>query len=302
MSDGNTISALLGQLSRQLQKIAVNPLEDAQRLLLHVLNHAAIEETAQPHNRAFLYTHPDTLLTAEQLHLLQDLIAQRLRGKPLEYILGYQDFWDIRLLVNEHTLIPRPETELLVEHALNKLKMDQNVIIADAGCGSGAIMLAIARQCPRVLAIGVDSNSQALAIARQNARRLEIKNCALLQSNWFSALKPHCLDIVIANPPYIDRHDPMVDKQVKDFEPHQALFSPNQGLADLQQIIQDAPRVLRPEGWLLLEHGYQQQQAVKQLLRQNHFIHIQHYRDLNDLPRISLAQTCATDKYFGKSE
>lgn len=205
----------------------------------------------------------DYPLDAAQLARLDAWALRRAQGEPLAYILGHQPFYDLDLRVTPATLIPRPDTEILVEAALARLPSDVPCTVADLGTGSGAIALAIARHRPRARVLAVDVSADALRVARDNARRHGIGNCHFLQASWLDGLADGAFDMVVSNPPYIaadDAHLPALS-----FEPRTALVAADNGLADIRRIAQDAPRVLKADGWLLFEHGYDQREALAAL-------------------------------------
>ncbi len=230
----------------------------------------------------------DQLTHAEQA-LLADALQRRLQGEPLAYITGRWWFWDLELEVAPCTLIPRPDTELLVEQALS-LPLPANAKVLDLGTGTGAIALALAKAKPDWQLIAVDFNPDAVALALRNQQRLQLHNCQIGQSDWFSALAGQRFDLILSNPPYIDAEDPHLQQGDVKFEPLSALVAPDSGLADLQHICQNAPAFLTPGGWLWLEHGYQQAEAVQQLLQATGFTEVSSRRDYAGQWRISGGQ------------
>lgn len=208
--------------------------------------------------------HDECEVDAGTLNTLNSLAARRARGEPIAYILGHQPFYDLDLHVTPATLIPRPDTEILVEAALQRLPVNSTATVLDLGTGSGAIALAIAKHRPRTRVIASDYSTDALAIAQDNAHRHHIHNIAFINASWLTAFANHCADIIVSNPPYIaadDAHLPVLA-----FEPVTALTAGADGLADIRTILHDAPRVLRPGGWLLFEHGYDQREAIAALI------------------------------------
>lgn len=203
---------------------------------------------------------PDAYLLAR----LDALAARLAQGEPLAYVLGHQPFYDLDLRVTPATLIPRADTEILVEAALARLPARQPVRVIDLGTGSGAVALAIAKHRPLAQVLAVDSSRQAIDVAKENAEAHGIANCAFVQAFWLDALAAHCADMIVSNPPYIaegDAHLPALRH-----EPLSALVSKNNGLADIDHIVRAAPRVLKAGGWLLFEHGYDQRDALPALL------------------------------------
>lgn len=226
------------------------------------------------------------VLQPAQLSILADALKRRLTGEPLAYITGRWWFWDLELEVAPCTLIPRPDTELLVEQALS-LHLPASARVLDLGTGTGAIALALAKAKPLWQLVAVDYNREAVALAQRNQQRLQLMNCQILQSDWFQAVKGQRFDLILSNPPYIDALDPHLQQGDVKFEPLSALVSPAAGLADLQHICQQAPAFLNQGGWLWLEHGYQQAEAVQQLLQEAGLVEVQSKRDYAGQWRIS---------------
>jgi release factor glutamine methyltransferase len=256
---------------------------DAQLLLLHVL--------ARPsHDRAWLLTHDDALLTCEHAEALERLVQRRAAGEPLAYLVGHKEFFGLQLAVDPRVLVPRPDTETLVDWGLERLVAQGAAGIAhilDLGTGSGAVALAIAQtlqkraQPARIVA--VDASEAALAAAKANAATLAL-DVSFINSDWFSHVEGH-FDLIVSNPPYIADADPHLDQLTH--EPLQALTSGPDGFDDLRRIIAHAPGHLQTDGWLLLEHGYNQSHAVRALLSQHGFVEVQSRQDLSGIERCS---------------
>jgi len=256
-----------------------SPRLDAEILLAHLLNKT----------RAFLYAHVTDELNNKTVEAYQTILAKRATGTPIAYLTGVREFWSLPLTVNEHTLIPRPETELLVECTLNLLSHQTNeASILDLGTGSGAIALAMAHSKPTWNVTAVDLNPLTLAVAKQNALNLNLKNITWIQSDWFSSIPLQSFDAIISNPPYIQEHDPHLYKGDVRFEPQLALIGGPDGLDALTTIIQQSELYLKPKGLLLLEHGYNQANAVACLLKQAHFESVQCFLDAQAHPRVSI--------------
>lgn len=226
------------------------------------------------------------VLSPAQLNTLQQALSRRLTGEPLAYITGRWWFWDLELEVAPCTLIPRPDTELLVEQALS-LDLPANAKVLDLGTGTGAIALALAKAKPLWQLLGVDYSADAVALANRNRDRLQLPNCSFVQSDWYSATGTKLFDLIVSNPPYIDGKDPHLTQGDVRFEPLSALVAADQGLADIRLICQGARSRLKTNGWLWLEHGYQQADAVQAILHENGFVQVQSCRDYGNQWRIS---------------
>ncbi|MEQ7918133.1 peptide chain release factor N(5)-glutamine methyltransferase [Xanthomonas sp. WHRI 1810A] len=240
--------------------------------------------------RSFLHTWPERIVSSEAAHTFEAFVRRRRTGEPVAYILGLQGFWNIDLEVATHTLIPRPETEMLVETALELLPGAIPHRLLDLGTGTGAIALSLAKDRPQWTITAVDRVDEAVDLAERNRQRLNLDNAAVMKSHWFSALKRQRFDLIISNPPYIASDDPHLAKGDVRFEPSSALVAGVDGLDDLRVITSEAPAHLEPGGWLLLEHGYDQGAAVRELLNSHGFEQIQTRRDLGDNERITFGR------------
>ncbi|CAE6899752.1 peptide chain release factor N(5)-glutamine methyltransferase [Ectopseudomonas khazarica] len=239
--------------------------------------------------RSYLRTWPERELDADQLGLFQSHLQRRRQGEPVAYILGHQGFWSLDLEVAPHTLIPRPDTELLVETALALLPATPLAAL-DLGTGTGAIALALASERPGWQVTGVDRVEDAVALAERNRQRLQLDNVRFLHSHWFSALAGQRFGLILSNPPYIRADDRHLDQGDVRFEPSSALVAGADGLDDIRAIIQAAPQYLLAGGWLLLEHGFDQAEAVRELLATAGFSEAHSRRDLGGHERISLGR------------
>ncbi len=239
--------------------------------------------------RSFLRTWPERELSAEQLSAFERMLARRREGEPIAYILGHQGFWSLQLEVAPHTLIPRPDTELLVETAL-QLLTDEPLAALDLGCGTGAIALALACERPSWRLTGVDRVAEAVALAERNRQRLQLDNASFHQSSWFSAVGAARYKLIVSNPPYIALDDRHLQQGDVRFEPLSALVAGRDGLDDIRRIVGAAPAHLEIQGWLLLEHGWDQAEAVRELLREAGFASVESRRDLAGHERITLGQ------------
>ncbi|HEY0720893.1 MAG TPA: peptide chain release factor N(5)-glutamine methyltransferase [Gammaproteobacteria bacterium] len=250
---------------------------DAELLLCHLLGV----------NRSWLYAWPDKALTPAQQQRFDVLVARRTAGEPVAHILGEREFWSLKLTVTPDTLIPRPDTELLVEQALRLLPEHTALRVADLGTGSGAIALAIARERPHCRVVATDRSEAALAVAQANAVCNQIGNVEFRQGRWCEALGDELFDLIVANPPYIAADDPHLAQGDVRFEPRAALVAGHDGLDDIRQIAHEARDHLHNRGWLLLEHGYLQGGWVAEILQKNGYENITTWRDLSGNERVT---------------
>lgn len=258
---------------------------DAELLLAHVLD--------KP--RSYFFTWPEKELSDHQQTAFQQLVAQRKQGTPVAYLTGEREFWSLCLKVNEDTLIPRPDTELLVELALAQRLPDQSQAkVVDLGTGTGAIALALAHERPDWRLWAVDMSKGALAVARENAQRNRIDHVEFLQGSWcepvLKVLGTESLDMVVSNPPYISSDDQHLQQGDLRFEPLSALASGPDGLNDIRNIAHQSYELLKKGGWVLIEHGYDQGEAVRDILGGHGFIHARTEQDLARKDRVTLAQ------------
>ncbi len=240
-------------------------------------------------SRSYLHTWPERIVSSEAAETFAGYLARRRAGEPVAYILGQQGFWKLDLEVAPHTLIPRPETELLVEAALELLP-PRPARVLDLGTGTGAIALALASECPAWQVTALDRVSDAVALAERNRERLGLANAQIRLSHWYDAVAGERFDLIVSNPPYIAADDPHLVAGDVRFEPSSALVAGHDGLDDLRVIITQAPDHLAAGGWLLLEHGYDQAMAVRELLTRHGFIDVASRLDLAGHERISLGR------------
>lgn len=271
-----SIAAALAAAVRTLQADCPSAQLDAELLLGYVLN--------KP--RSWLIGFSDHNLTADQQARFSELIRRRVAGEPVAYLLGRQAFWTLDLMVDTATLVPRPETELLVELALERIPRQAAWTIADLGTGSGAIALALATERPHCTVIASDVSPAAIAVARRNAARLQVENIRFHTGGWLPAHSRQHLDLVVSNPPYIAHSDPHLRGDGVCREPPHALAAGPDGLAALRQIAKLLPRQMAPGAWLLLEHGFDQSRAVAELLVAQGFEAVSAYRDLAGHARV----------------
>lgn len=260
----------------RLQKVSDSSRLDAELLLCHVIE--------QP--RSYLFTWSDRALSPEQVEVYEALLQRRLLGEPVAHLIGSQAFWTLDLEVTPATLIPRPETESLVEVALDKLA-DGPFRVADLGTGTGAIALALASERSNWRVVGCDRVEAAVQLAERNRQRLEISNAEFVQGSWFEPLQG-TFDMIVSNPPYIDPDDPHLQQGDVRFEPLSALIADNQGMADIEQIAGTARTFLNAGGWLLFEHGYDQGPVSRELLKRLGYTNVETIQDLGARDRVTL--------------
>lgn len=275
-ADGNSYQGLLDSAALLLNESSDTPRIDAEVLMQHV--------TGKP--LAWLIAHHDAIALPNHCRDFFAAIAKRQDGTPVAYIVGSREFWTLQLKVNQHVLIPRPDTETLVEQALDVLSSERAINVLDLGTGSGAIALALAKERPLANVVAVDCEAGALSLAQENAKLNELDNVAFVQSRWFAGLPANAkFDLIASNPPYVRGDDPHLKQGDLRFEPDVALIADDGGLADLREIVSEAPQYLAKRGHLIVEHGFDQADAVKALFQQAGFQQIELFKDLNHLPR-----------------
>lgn len=270
------IADLLQEKTR-LNKVSDSAALDIELLLCHCLQ--------KP--RSFLRSRPEHDVATELVTQFFHLLARREAGEPVAYLTGKRGFWTLDLDVSPATLIPRPETELLVEKILECDHLPEKTRVLDLGTGTGAIALALASEKPTWQVTGVDFQPDAVSLSQRNAQQLQLSNVLFKQSDWFSALTGQVFEIIVSNPPYIDPDDKHLKEGDVRFEPSSALVSEKKGLADIETIINQAPDYLTSNGRLLLEHGYDQGEAVRALMAVQNFSYVITYQDLAGHDRVT---------------
>ncbi|MGH8667153.1 MAG: peptide chain release factor N(5)-glutamine methyltransferase [Burkholderiales bacterium] len=273
---GSTVSAAPATIGAAMREAGLDPV-DARVLLQQVLG--------IPH--AALLAHDERVLSEDERRRFAALAARRADGEPVAYLLGWREFYGRRFAVGPAVLVPRPETELLIDQALQRLPPAARVEMLDLGTGSGNIALTLALERPRCALTAVDASGCALAMARENARTLGAGNIEFLQGDWYGPVTDRSFDLVVSNPPYVAETDPHLGLGDLRFEPASALRAGPDGLAAIRQIVARAPEYLRANGWLLFEHGYDQAHACRSLLGEAGFVDVTTASDLAELPRVS---------------
>ncbi len=272
-----TVGAAVRKTLHDLELTSPTPRLDAEVLLMHLCGL----------DRSRLIARNETALTGEQQQRLENLLHRRQRGEPIAYLTGVREFWSMELNVTPATLIPRPETELLVEKALEPIPHNAQWTIADLGTGSGAIALALAKELPRCRIIATDTSPTALDVAKSNAKKFGLTNIEFRAGDWFTPLAGEMLDMIVSNPPYIRADDPHLEQGDVRFEPATALVSGADGLDAIRHIALHAREYLKPGGWLLFEHGWDQAEAIGALLHRHGYRDMVCHRDLAGHARVT---------------
>lgn len=273
-----SIAKLLRDVTASLATVTETPQLEAEILLAH----------AYQKPRSYLYAHANELVAPEIQTIFMQLITQRADGKPIAYLTEHKEFWSLDLMVTADTLIPRPETEILIEQVLNQYP-HKKITLADLGTGSGAIALALAHERPEWIIYATDQSAAALVIAKNNANRLGIHNITFLLGDWCSALSSNQFDVIVSNPPYLTEKEGDNMQGDLQFEPRSALVSGFEGLDAIRIIISSAKQYLKKDGMLFIEHGYQQGEAIRELFATAGYHAIQTHWDLAGLERVTFA-------------
>jgi len=268
------------QTLKQANQPSDSPALDAQILLAHVLKK----------DRTYLFTWPEKCVSPPNIKTFHQFIHQREIGHPIAQIIGEKEFWGLTFKVTPNTLIPRPDTEILVETALEKINsLGKIPKILDLGTGTGAIICALKYEQPQIQATATDLQPKALEVAQSNAKRHHL-DIQFLQGSWLTPVQGQTFDLIVSNPPYIDKTDPHLTQGDVRFDPITALTASDSGLNDLKTIIKTAKIALNAQAWLILEHGFEQAQSVRNLFKTEGYVKIETRNDLNHNPRVTFAQ------------
>ena len=278
MNDARRIDTLLKDATRRLADVS-----DSARLDAEILLAGAIDVS-----RSYLFAHPEDSLDELAVGRFEAVLERRIAGEPLAYIQGVREFWSLELMVTPATLVPRPETELLVDLALREIPRRAEWQVLDLGTGSGAIALAIAKERPLCRITATDISSDALAVAQQNARHLELPDIEFLEGDWVTPVKGRTFDVIASNPPYVSEDDDALEALAA--EPAAALVSGSEGLDAIRILAHDCATIIKPGGTLLIEHGAEQQTAVARLCIEHGWLESHCHNDYAGLPRVTIAR------------
>jgi release factor glutamine methyltransferase len=278
MKDPATIHTVLEDATRLLEALSDSARLDAELLLARAID--------MP--RSYLFAHPEEPLDEATVDRFREALARRLAGEPMAYITGTREFWSLELMVTPATLVPRPETELLVDLALREIPRRADWDILDLGTGSGAIAIAIAKERPLCRVTATDTSAEALEVARQNARQLEIPNIEFLAGDWTEPVRGRVFNVIVSNPPYVRSDDDALDALHR--EPHSALCAGADGLDAIRILARDCGALLKPGGTLLIEHGAEQRDSVAAVLHECGWSDVTCHTDYAGLPRVTVAR------------
>jgi release factor glutamine methyltransferase len=285
MTDNSSVSVVLRK-GAEIFREHPNARLDSEILLAHVLSVPRIK----------LYTDSSALVTKAQEQKYMRHVEKRSEGVPIPYITGYSEFWSLPIIVTKDVLIPRPETELLVEIAKELSSLFQKPpTVADAGTGSGAIAAAYAKEHPNAKIVATDTSTAALAVAKRNFDTLNVNHIELVRDDWLTAICNNSLDMIITNPPYVDASDTHLMSLSTSFEPTKALYAENRGMSEINKLIRASNRCLKPGGFLLVEHGFAQKTRVVRSFLKNNFVSISTRQDLAGLDRVTYGQKICID-------
>ncbi len=277
MNEFATIGSALAAGTEQLRGTSESPRLDAELLLARALDVA----------RSYLFAHPEDVLDSSAIDRFASVIERRADGLPIAYITGEKEFWSMTLTVSPDVLVPRPESELLVDQALQRIPADEAYSVLDLGTGSGALALSIARERPKCDVTATDVSEAAITVARENANRHALPNIELLSGDWTAPVAGRKFDLIVSNPPYVPSADP--DLEHLKYEPRIALAAGQDGLDEIRRISVEARSVIRSGGTLLIEHGETQQDEVARILSADGWREISHMNDLAGKPRVTVA-------------
>ena len=283
-SDTRTLPEKLGEARVSISNLLAD-VSETSRLDTDLLLSSALQI-----DRHILDIQSERVLNENELAVVREFVSRRLNGEPVSYITGFKEFWSLQIRVSPVVLVPRPETELLVERVLQAAGDFPSPRIADLGTGSGAVSLALASELPNSSILATDISEDALRIAQVNQKSLGFGNIGLIASNWFDALRSDCFHIVCSNPPYVEEDDPCLNDLAIRHEPRQALVGGADGLDSIQQIVESASHYSVNHGWLLLEHGWNQGSAVRQFMKAAGFERVTTFRDIGGNERITEGQ------------
>lgn len=275
-----SIQLILSQSAAALQTISNSAMLDAEVLLCHSLQK----------NRSYLRTWPEKKLNLEQYTQFKSLLALRRQGTPIAYITGHREFWSRDFLVTPDVLIPRPDTETLIECCLHLIAPEKEANLIDLGTGSGIIAIILSLECPLLTISASDSSATALKVAKENAINHHVSQINFIKSHWFEQIPPQHFDFIISNPPYIDQEDIHLTQGDLRFEPSSALIAANKGLQDIVTISEQSRKYLKKGGYLVFEHGYNQKRPVHHILSQYNYQNIHCVHDLSGHARVTYAQ------------